>query len=688
MKVVCAAKNCKYSLETENTSHVIFINFPNDDTSKIWAQHCDRPDLLMKSNRELHVDYYVCSHHVVDQCYINKTYPIAEGVVPTLLGIDQCTENSLTDMFDSNEQVEATNNVELTYCDVNVEISHYQGIEFSSLCRICGESSADGIEIFAPKGIELKLKEKIALHMPISVDVDDVISQKICINCYDKLEMTHSFVITCLRTDMRLKRSLNINAEPEYDNRYNSLIEECCLEVSKDICMYEKTKNESIQLSSDNVENLVNAHNLDMGLKNLKNVDINKNGFGDITKSDISQIATLMESYEQPDNEIVENIGESRRNFQEKASDNELLCRKEEIIDLQRQKGINCDTNKSFPKRAEVMYHELIPSIQQIIPNKQLFEEDNIDTSKRVSDKYNHTNHLSSEDVTRLDIVKNNADEQSFIEVNKKCGHCDTAYSTKKELLNHIALCHDGKLLFKCFICSKIYEKWSSLDVHEATHRIDKPYLCDLCGKSFKHSNNLRGHKRTHLDESQRKKHICMICSSAFRSRFHLREHMNQHDGKKPYSCDQCDKAFYKRIQLRQHTLSHGSSRHVCPICGVTFNRKGNMTTHFKRHSNEVGTYTCSVCKHRCKSMSELKMHRKKHTQEDIVQSIKKKLRKKKIGFNYKYHPLSIKLVKISRQQQWIIFTRDYKTIPKSTAILMTMVEAIYGIFMPEKLCF
>lgn len=70
---------------------------------------------------------------------------------------------------------------------------------------------------------------------------------------------------------------------------------------------------------------------------------------------------------------------------------------------------------------------------------------------------------------------------------------------------------------------------------------------------------------------------------------------MNQHNGDKPYKCEQCEKAFSKRIQLRQHRLSHGLNKHTCPICGVSFNRRGNMNTHMKRHNKDDGMYTCSV---------------------------------------------------------------------------------------------
>jgi len=98
---------------------------------------------------------------------------------------------------------------------MNVEIDEYHNIsvKFANLCRICGKSTLDGIYIFATKGIELKLKEKINLHMPISIDVNDSLPQKVCTDCCNKLEIAHSLVISCLRTDMRLKQFLNIEKE-------------------------------------------------------------------------------------------------------------------------------------------------------------------------------------------------------------------------------------------------------------------------------------------------------------------------------------------------------------------------------------------------------------------------------------------------------------------------------------------
>lgn len=115
---------------------------------------------------------------------------------------------------------------------------------------------------------------------------------------------------------------------------------------------------------------------------------------------------------------------------------------------------------------------------------------------------------------------------QSNVEPNKmshersiRCGNCKEVYHDKREFSKHISKSHEGRLLYMCSTCERTYEKWSSLDVHEATHKTDKLYLCDLCGKSFKHSNNLRSHKRIHLDESVKKRHVCAICGNSFRSR-------------------------------------------------------------------------------------------------------------------------------------------------------------------------
>lgn len=171
----------------------------------------------MKSNEELYSNYYICSHHIEDRYFINKTDPVIvdQHAIPTLFESDIIAGKDSKNVFDKNEQTEITDNVMLSYCDMDVEMDQYHeiSIKFSNLCRICEEPCFDGIEIFSLKGIDLRLREKISLHLPIMVDMEDIMPQKLCMTCYNKLEVAHSLVITSLRTDMRLKKFLNINAE-------------------------------------------------------------------------------------------------------------------------------------------------------------------------------------------------------------------------------------------------------------------------------------------------------------------------------------------------------------------------------------------------------------------------------------------------------------------------------------------
>ncbi|XP_017793590.1 PREDICTED: zinc finger protein 665-like, partial [Habropoda laboriosa] len=634
---------------------------PNDDTSKIWAHHCGRTDLLMKSNEELHLNYYICSHHIEDHYYISKTDPVIidQHAVPTLFESHTIVEKNSKNIFDQNEQTEVTDNVVLSYCDMDVEIDQYRdiSIKFSNLCRICGEPTLNGIEIFAAKGVELKLREKISLHLPITVDVEDLLPQKLCVNCYNKLETAHLLVITSLRTDMRLKRFLNINEELNYDHRYNSIAKKCFLEIAEEMCPSETTEVTSIELSSNKIEEISMNQEITAKFSHLENINTQKDSFGNSIRKEVqSELNSFIESYNEKDKGQKSTNGTTKNYANNQIENNEIhcacckdtfkteemfenhkmLCGEEEII-VQKQKECNSNINDRESSNVKVMNFQYVMRTCNIchehFENEKHLAEHKLSYCKLLQEESYEVSSKPNMNEEQGDIYNDSYNISNIppMETNKKCGHCDSIYNTKKELLNHIIEFHEGQLLFKCIICDRSYEKWSSLDVHEATHRLDKPYLCDLCGKSFKHSNNLRGHKRTHLDDSKKKRHICEICGNAFRSRFHLGEHMNQHNGNKPYSCEKCGKTFYKRIQLRQHKLSHGLNKHICPVCGTAFNRKGNMNTHLKRHNNGDGTYTCSVCLLRCKSMSELKLHRKKHTDQDIIESIRRKCNDKTI---------------------------------------------------------
>lgn len=204
----------------------------------------------MKPVQDLHISQYICSDHIEERFFISKTDPIviAQGAVPTLFGtptqsaaimdsmkenyqserdidslqlaecinvVDRvCQEQTLSEVQTAYAEVTETDTTNgLNFCNMNVNMDELQGmsVRLTSLCRICGNPTTDGTEIFGDKGSELRLLEKIELHTPISVQPDEPLPQKICLACCDKLEVAHCLVVTCLQADMRLRRFLNIS---------------------------------------------------------------------------------------------------------------------------------------------------------------------------------------------------------------------------------------------------------------------------------------------------------------------------------------------------------------------------------------------------------------------------------------------------------------------------------------------
>ncbi|XP_029970239.1 zinc finger E-box-binding homeobox 1-like isoform X2 [Salarias fasciatus] len=75
-------------------------------------------------------------------------------------------------------------------------------------------------------------------------------------------------------------------------------------------------------------------------------------------------------------------------------------------------------------------------------------------------------------------------------------------------------------------------------------------YPCDLCSKVFQKGSSLLRHKYEHTGK---RPHECGICKKAFKHKHHLIEHSRLHSGEKPYQCDKCGKRFSHSGSYSQH---------------------------------------------------------------------------------------------------------------------------------------
>ncbi|XP_017277322.1 transcription factor E4F1 isoform X1 [Kryptolebias marmoratus] len=75
-------------------------------------------------------------------------------------------------------------------------------------------------------------------------------------------------------------------------------------------------------------------------------------------------------------------------------------------------------------------------------------------------------------------------------------------------------------------------------------------YICHLCEKTFKTTNILRTHMKTHSDQ---KNFSCELCSTSFRTKGSLIRHNRRHTDERPYRCTLCGQSFRESGALTRH---------------------------------------------------------------------------------------------------------------------------------------
>lgn len=143
---------------------------------------------------------------------------------------------------------------------------------------------------------------------------------------------------------------------------------------------------------------------------------------------------------------------------------------------------------------------------------------------------------------------------RSYLELEKNyvCDVCGWSFRDVSNLKSH-ALRHTGEKKFACKECDRKFFDKSQYMLHiRVRHRGEKPFVCKYCGLSF--------------------------ANSPARCRHERKFHANQ----LPFECDLCSRTFISQVSLNSHKLVHvnGEKIHHCDTCNKTFKDAGILKTH------------------------------------------------------------------------------------------------------------
>ena len=175
--------------------------------------------------------------------------------------------------------------------------------------------------------------------------------------------------------------------------------------------------------------------------------------------------------------------------------------------------------------------------------------------------------------------------------------------------------------VYPCELCGKVFNKSYNLKTHHRVHSGERPYQCTVCGHGFANLGDLKRHNRTHTGE---KPYTCEYCNKSFSDFGSHKRHLRLHTGDKPFKCDKCEREFTRLDSYKNHVRLHTGVRpYKCDECQKEF----NYLTTYKRHQNIHSgkrPYSCDQCGKKFTRLIYMKNHkqsncgrlREKKTQE------------------------------------------------------------------------
>ncbi|XP_064830690.1 histone-lysine N-methyltransferase MECOM-like isoform X11 [Oncorhynchus masou masou] len=141
-----------------------------------------------------------------------------------------------------------------------------------------------------------------------------------------------------------------------------------------------------------------------------------------------------------------------------------------------------------------------------------------------------------------------------------KCDQCPKAFNWKSNLIRH-QMSHDSGKHYECENCTKqVFTDPSNLQRHIRSQHVGaRAHACPDCGKTFATSSGLKQHKHIHSSVKP------FICKSL-----------------RPFICEVCHKSYTQFSNLCRHKRMHADCRTQikCKDCGQMFSTTSSLNKH------------------------------------------------------------------------------------------------------------
>ncbi|KAM4623446.1 zinc finger protein 646 [Polymixia lowei] len=199
------------------------------------------------------------------------------------------------------------------------------------------------------------------------------------------------------------------------------------------------------------------------------------------------------------------------------------------------------------------------------------------------------------------------------------CTFCSKPFTNPMALRNHTRI-HTQKKKYVCLTCGKAFRLASILHNHQKIHnRAASHFSCPACGKSFQGRSGLKRHRcQRGQDHSARvgvphseagdKCFMCDLCGRSYRHAGSLLNHKKTHS-ESLHHCTLCLQTFPDPLTLQIHSQM---KRHCCPECGKTFCLIAHLQSHMEVHSKDRSV-VCSPCQQSFPSAASYQQHQDAH---------------------------------------------------------------------------